>query len=724
VGNQIRYRKMRTSNAIFSTPAPKPRLREFFANLRVLIGAAPRLQLHSKSRPTDVKYADIPRGRVPGRGLLYSFLAHEFAIFAILTVSTAMQLTRAYRHAQEIWRAPERNLTYMLPELGGGSSGEKPAPAKPAEKVPAGAKSEVETASSSPEKPAPPLAAPSKPGLVYPALQPIVSNPPNPTNHIQTIMQPELVNPPTLNVPLALPNMVMVARSADSRPLFAPKVSAPPPSPAKTPSAPELGPERHPLGWRFVNVSLNMPLPAPPQLSLPDVSSRKFTPLPQNPAVSVPKVTKAQTPATPEAEALKPEVAENLAPALPGVRERVTAVPKVSTPASSPSTPSAQSARLKPEFGGGTDAHSVLVLSPTPGPPTPISSIPAGEARGQFAMGPDPNLKATPGSGIGLGAPGGTGTATTGSSASESNGTPASSGSTARSEGAGGGTSPAAGGSGEGKTSGGDGGVGASKGSATGTGVGGGTGTSPSGTGFGAGIASGTAGSGKGLGPGTEKGKGSGAGVGTGSGPGTGAGTGPGTSPFSGITIAGGTSGSAAAGPAKTPITTHPLAQSQYGMNVVATASSGGGLRDYGIFRNETVFTVYIDQSQAQAPSWTLQYAEATTPAPDPMVSSLTLSSSGGAEKQITPPYPVNEEEPKFPSDVVARNPGRMVVISGVLSAEGKFTHLRIVQSPNPLLNAPALEALSQWTFRPAERAGQALALKILLGIPLPSASQ
>ncbi len=172
------------------------------------------------------------------------------------------------------------------------------------------------------------------------------------------------------------------------------------------------------------------------------------------------------------------------------------------------------------------------------------------------------------------------------------------------------------------------------------------------------------------------------------------------------------------------PTKTQPPTHGTYGINIVATASSGGGLRDYGIFRNETVFTVYIASGEPQAPSWTMQYAELGRAAPDPMVSSLTLSTSGDPQRQLTPPYPVDKEDPKFPPDVVARNSGRMLVIAGVITAEGKLSQLRIVQSPSTQLNAPALEALSNWTFRPAERAGQAVALKILLGIPLPSPPQ
>jgi TonB family protein len=684
-------KKMPTPFSSFSPLTPRSRWREFFANLGVLVRAGQPAPRYFKLRPLSGKYADIPRGRFPGRGLLYSFLAHEIVILAILTVSTAVQLTAAYRRMQRASWRPDEKLMYLLPELGGGASSDKPAPTKPETK-----KSRMRAIHESPEGEES-ASAPSKPGLVYPAPQRIISNPPNPTNRIQTVLQPELVKPPTLKVPLALPNMVTIARLTAPRPDYAPKLQAPTPQPAKTPSAPSpalAGPERHPLSWHFVNVQPTAPPPEAPQLTLPEVTSHKFGPLPQNPhpVIKVPKVNQPATAAAPEAPELKPEVARNMVLAPPGIHERPVTVPVIrrAPSTSGEATPRPETVRLKPELGGGTDAHSVLVLSPTPGAPTPNPAVPLGEARGQFAMGPEPNLKAPPGAGIGLGTGAG--------------GSPGGPTAQPREGGLGGGTSLTSGGSGEGK------GAGSGTSKVPGSAAGGGGGT-------GAGGAAASAG------PGT--GAGGGKGTGSGTGTGNGSGTGPGTSPFAGISIAGGSGTTVSAShPTANPTKTQPAPHGTYGMSIVSTASSGGGLRDFGIFRNETVYTVYIEAGQSQEPSWTLQYAEMGHSAPDPTVSSLTLSSSGDTQRQFTPPYPIDKEEPKFPADVVARNSGRVVVIAGVITAEGKFGQLRIIQSPNTQLNAPALEALSKWSFRPAERAGQPVALKILLGIPLPPSPQ
>lgn len=144
-----------------------------------------------------------------------------------------------------------------------------------------------------------------------------------------------------------------------------------------------------------------------------------------------------------------------------------------------------------------------------------------------------------------------------------------------------------------------------------------------------------------------------------------------------------------------------------YGMTIVATGSAGGGLKDYGIFKNEIVYTVYIEMSEPghPRPSWTLQYASATSPSP--------------AYSTMVPPFPIVREYPRLPREASARNLGRTLVVAGVITPEGKLDSLRVVQSPNPLLIQPLLNCLAQWTFQPAESNGKKVAARFALGIPL-----
>ena len=620
-----------------------------------------------------------------------------------------------------------------------------------------------------------PAPAPKEGGLVYPAPIEAVSNPPNPTNRIQTILQPDLVNPPELKTPIPVPNMVKVATGTPAPPplvpkanrpapvvLEAPKLTVPPdiakllpkslrntaPPPALVPKAKKVPAEPLPEAPRL---AMTGPVPDSSKLLRRDAAPPALVPkvnvvASDNPPVEAPRLAvEARAPgaltfdrgskAAPPP--LVPKVSEIMAnsssapaapiltaqasgPSMPGgipggdPRGRASVpplVPKgvgaVSGGASAGGAGMASAAPnlSLPPGAGGSDDRNLLVLSPTPGPPGSEGNLPFGEARGQFAMGPNPNLRGVPGlpPGRSDGIDGGTGT---GPSDSKGSGK--------------GGLGSGGSGSGEGGTSqgegGGGGGTGTGTGPGTGSGVGPGAGTGSgtgTGTGKGPGV-DGTGGGGKGPGAGTGVGSGPGQGSGVGSGSGTGSGfgsgSGSGSNPFPGIYVAGvvGSREDAQGQKSGNHLSVPASPKTTYGMTIVSTAASGGGLRDFGIFRNELVSTVYIEMthSPTPAPSWTLQYA-------------LLRRSPDLSPDQLIGPFPIDKEKPQFPAEVVARNLGRLIVVYAEISIEGKVSNTRIIQSPNPLLNPPLLEALAKWAFRPAEVGGQPVAVKALLGVPL-----
>lgn len=308
-----------------------------------------------------------------------------------------------------------------------------------------------------------------------------------------------------------------------------------------------------------------------------------------------------------------------------------------------------------PVSGEGTDRRNLLVLNamPAAGPPP---AIPAGELNGSFAVSPEGN----PGMNAGTVSTSAPGPGVLGSSSGSGSGkAPGSGTGTGASD-----SGPSAGG-------------GASNGSGSGTGSEpGGRGGSGTGTGGGAGPA--------GRGSGTVGVDGSG---------------GPGNSTFPGVSI-----GSAAPAVGGAPPKV-PIPRGNYAMTIVATSGSGGGLGDYGIFKNEIVYTVYVDvDDPAHArPKWTLQYA------------GLTPASNA----QIVAPFPNSKEYPHLPAQPVGRNIGRKLVVTGVINKEGKPENLRVISSPNPLLIQPLLDSLAKWTFQPAEANGEPVPVKFVLGIPI-----
>ncbi len=223
-------------------------------------------------------------------------------------------------------------------------------------------------------------------------------------------------------------------------------------------------------------------------------------------------------------------------------------------------------------------------------------------------------------------------------------------------------------------------------------------------------------GAGRGVGRGAGSGPGTGTGSATAAGSGTGAGSAPGGGGFPGITIQGGRYGNGNGNGGSMLAKSTPRRQTSYSTTIVSTGSSGGGLPDLGVFRNEKVYTVYVDMranDEDPSPSWTLQYA----------LLQPAISESGNSAMRIqgtpTPPYAMLKEVPEFAPEVIRRSGRRLIVASAILDTSGKLQEVSVRQSPESELVSPLVEALKHWMFEPAQIDGRPVALKILLGIRL-----
>ncbi|WP_263365944.1 hypothetical protein [Edaphobacter bradus] len=147
-----------------------------------------------------------------------------------------------------------------------------------------------------------------------------------------------------------------------------------------------------------------------------------------------------------------------------------------------------------------------------------------------------------------------------------------------------------------------------------------------------------------------------------------------------------------------------------YGMTIISSGSSGGGLRDYGVFRDGgPTYTIYLDVTNIGIHSsrWSLQYG----------VSQEIRKAHLGVP--LAPPYAVKEALPLFPASIVAANVGRMMVVQAELSAEGKLEAFHVLQSPDPKLSVLLEECLMHWAFQAASFGEEPVPIKVLLGIPI-----
>jgi hypothetical protein len=405
------------------------------------------------------------------------------------------------------------------------------------------------------------------------------------------------------------------------------------------------------------------PTPAEPQKPILKVQSGRLAIRPADKLVQAPKVTLATA-------------TVNGVPAL-GASEAIM-------PQSAPSKPEVPPAEISDLPVDRRGQQGVLVLNAVPPPPDVPTKLPLAEARSLFAVTPaEATIIADPAAGAKSGGL---------PSMAAGSGTPAdiASGDALAETAAGGGSSKSSGGSGSGN--------GGRYGSGKGSGL------NPAGEAAGAGR-------------GTSAGAGTGSAAGTTLGSGKGAGSAPGGGGFPGITIRGGSGhGNSANGSMLASLSPHR--QTAYGMTITSTASSGGGLPDFGVFQNEKVYTVYLDMradDEDPAPSWTLQYAVVQPPADS--------AANGAISKRVqgtpTPPYALFKEIPVLTAQLASTGAHQLIVASAIMDVTGRLEQVSVKRTPDNQLIAPVIEALSNWTFQPAQIDGKPVALKILLGVRL-----
>ena len=374
-------------------------------------------------------------------------------------------------------------------------------------------------------------------------------------------------------------------------------------------------------------------------------------------------------------------------------REKTVQAPKLTLPTDStqqlphlasvePVMPQAAPAKPVPaairasDFPASTRARDgLLVLNAIPPPPDAGGRIPLGEARSLFAVAPgESTIIAAPAAGI----KGGRSPEASGNGLPSDNAT----GDAIAEIASGDGTSLVAEGSGKGK------------GSKYGAGTGEGLEPVPEDSGTGRGTAKGS----NGTGGGRADTLGSGGG----------AGSSPGGGSFPGISIRGGTYGNTAASMHIQVI----KPQTSYAMTITSTASSGGGLPDYGVFQNQKVYTVYLDMRASDddsAPAWTLQYA-LLQPSDPSAIHILGVP---------TPPYATLKQVPELTGELASICAYKLIVVSGILNINGKLEQISVKKTPDPRINAVIAGALANWMFQPSQIQGSPVALKVVLGIRL-----
>lgn len=80
-------------------------------------------------------------------------------------------------------------------------------------------------------------------------------------------------------------------------------------------------------------------------------------------------------------------------------------------------------------------------------------------------------------------------------------------------------------------------------------------------------------------------------------------------------------------------------------------------------------------------------------------------------------PTPVRTAAPVYPQSMRDGGVSGMVSISLTVDENGNVTRTAIAKSSHPEFEQPALAAVAQWKFKPAKKAGQAVAVAIVLPV-------
>ena len=80
-------------------------------------------------------------------------------------------------------------------------------------------------------------------------------------------------------------------------------------------------------------------------------------------------------------------------------------------------------------------------------------------------------------------------------------------------------------------------------------------------------------------------------------------------------------------------------------------------------------------------------------------------------------PRALFQAAPLYPGEMRGKKLEGLVTVIFVVDAEGKVTNLRVEKSSHPAFEKPATDAVKQWKFEPAVKAGQRVACKLRVPI-------
>jgi len=96
---------------------------------------------------------------------------------------------------------------------------------------------------------------------------------------------------------------------------------------------------------------------------------------------------------------------------------------------------------------------------------------------------------------------------------------------------------------------------------------------------------------------------------------------------------------------------------------------------------------------------------------------SLCVAVPARADEKLEPPVPVRTTAPDYPESMrVARLSG-LVLVNCLIDEKGSVQDMRVEKASNDQFVKPAMQALSKWRFKPAQRDGAKVSTRVSIPI-------
>ncbi len=134
------------------------------------------------------------------------------------------------------------------------------------------------------------------------------------------------------------------------------------------------------------------------------------------------------------------------------------------------------------------------------------------------------------------------------------------------------------------------------------------------------------------------------------------------------------------------------------------------GAQPAQIFASKKIYKMLVNMPNLNSAtgSWILNFSE------------LRVNSDGPrpASSDLSGPSPLRKIDPKYPPTLIKEHVEGEVVLYAVIRRDGSVDSIQLVRGIDEQLDANAMDALSQWKFRPASRQGAPVELEAIVHIP------